>query len=322
MSQRGIPFRRDEFHESATTAAQRSFGLTELAPPRIGRVQQQNAPVGIVHVTLDLGDSAQTAFLGTVQLPPRVNVLGVGISVLNLDRALEVLGSAIKTGTRGYVCVTGVHGVMESQTDDALRRIHNRSLLTTPDGMPMVWLGRLAGHGDMGRVYGPELMERIFEWSQKSGATHFFYGGNTGVAEELKARLEQRFPGIRIVGTYTPPFRPLNPAEEVEFLAQVAAARPDFLWVGLSTPKQERFMAAYGPRLEATVLLGVGAAFDFHAGRVRQAPRWIQRSGFEWLYRLGAEPRRLWKRYLSNNPRFVVRVLAQKLGLRRHALDT
>jgi len=257
-----------------------------------------------------------------MKLPPRVNVLGVGVSVLNLDSAVEILASAVASRTRGHVCVTGVHGVMESQSDPALRRIHNRSLLTTPDGMPMVWLGRLGGHRMMDRVYGPELMERVFEWSRGSGATHFFYGGGPGVAEQLRERLEQRFPGVRIVGTYTPPFRPLNEEEEKELIRQVAACRPDFLWVGLSTPKQERFMDAYGPRLAATVMMGVGAAFDFHAGRVRQAPRWIQRSGFEWFYRMCAEPKRLWKRYLTNNPRFVIRILAQRLGLRTYPMET
>lgn len=271
--------------------------------------------------SLGLGVEAGAAFSRAVELPARVNVLGVGISVLNLDLAVRTLAEAVRTGTRGYVCVTGVHGVMESQSDAALRRIHNRSLLTTPDGMPMVWLGRMAGHREMDRVYGPELMERVFEWSRGSGATHFFYGGNVGVAEELKARLEARFPGIRIVGTYTPPFRPLNADEEAALVARVAGLKPDFFWVGLSTPKQERFMDGYGPKLAATVMLGVGAAFDFHAGRVRQAPRWIQRSGFEWLYRLLSEPKRLWKRYLTNNPRFVWRILGQKLGLRRYLLE-
>ena len=260
--------------------------------------------------------------LGPMELPPRVNVLGVGISVLNLDSAVAVLAEAVRTRTRGHVCVTGVHGVMESQADPLLRRIHNRSLLTTPDGMPMVWLGRLAGHRSMGRVYGPDLMERVFAWSQRSGATHFFYGGNTGVAGELKASLERRFPGVRVVGTYTPPFRALNEEEQAALARQVSECRPDFLWVGLSTPKQERFMDAFGPRLDATVMLGVGAAFDFHAGRVSQAPRWIQRSGLEWLYRLCAEPRRLWKRYLTNNPRFVARIAGQKLGLRSYTLES
>lgn len=254
-------------------------------------------------------------------MPPRVNVLGVGISVLNLDSAVAELADALQSGRRGYVCVTGVHGVMESQSDEALRQIHNRSLLTTPDGMPMVWMGRWAGHKTMSRVYGPELMEHVFEWTRKSGHTHFFYGGNTGVAEELKQKLEARYPGIRIVGTYTPPFRPLTPEEDAALASQVAGLKPDFFWVGLSTPKQERFVAAYSQKLEAKILLGVGAAFDFHAGRVQQAPRWIQRSGFEWLYRTLKEPRRLWKRYFTNNPRFLWKILGQKLGLRRYSLE-
>lgn len=247
-------------------------------------------------------------------------MLGVGISVLNLETAVATLAGAVREGRRGYVCVTGVHGVIESQSDEALRRIHNASLLTTPDGMPMVWLGRHAGHRSMDRVYGPDLMERVFAWSQGSGATHFFYGGNTGVAEELKGRLEARFPGIRVVGTYTPPFRPLTAGEEAALVERVAALRPDFFWVGLSTPKQERFMAAYLPRLETKVMLGVGAAFDFHAGRVDQAPRWIQRSGFEWLYRLAKEPRRLWKRYLRNNPLFLWKIAGQLSGWRKYSL--
>ncbi len=258
--------------------------------------------------------------VGRVQLPQRVNVLGVGISVLNLDLAVQVLAEAVQVQRQGYVCVTGVHGVMESQSDAALRQIHNRSLLTTPDGMPMVWMGRWAGHGQMGRVYGPDLMERVFAWSQTSGATHFLYGGNTGVAEELKQKLESRFPGVRIVGWDTPPFRPLTTQEEQALFRRVEALKPDFFWVGLSTPKQERFMAHYQGRLDVGVMLGVGAAFDFHAGRVVQAPRWIRHSGLEWFYRLCCEPRRLWRRYLSNNPRFVWRILGQLSGLRRYPL--
>lgn len=268
-----------------------------------------------------LGFVRSSPFSRPVELPPRVNVLGVGISVLNLDSAVATLAAALREGRRGYVCITGVHGVIESQSDPALRRIHNASLLTTPDGMPMVWMGRHAGHREMDRVYGPDLMERVFAWSQSSGATHFFYGGNTGVAEELKGRLEARFPGVRIVGHYTPPFRPLTPEEDADLAARVAAVKPDFLWVGLSTPKQERFMDAYLSRLDARILVGVGAAFDFHAGRVAQAPRWIQRSGFEWLYRLCCEPRRLWRRYLRNNPLFLWRIAGQLTGLRRYPLE-
>jgi len=253
--------------------------------------------------------------------PQRVNVLGVGISVLNLDTVVGVLAAALAAGRRGYVTVTGVHGVIESQSDEPLRRIHNASLLSTPDGMPMVWMGRLAGHRTMGRVYGPDLMERVFEWSRTGGATHYFYGGNVGVAEELKARLETRFPGIRIVGTYTPPFRPLTEAELAALSADVARLRPDFLWVGLSTPKQERFMAEHVHKLDARILVGVGAAFDFFAGRVQQAPRWIQRSGFEWLYRLTRDFKRLWPRYSRIVPLFLLKAAAQLAGRRPRPLE-
>lgn len=250
--------------------------------------------------------------------PPRVNVLGVGISALNLPSTVEALGAALAEGRRGFVTVTGVHGVMESQDDDALRVIHNASLLSTPDGMPMVWLGRRAGYREMDRVYGPDLFEAVLRWTETSGHTHFFYGGKPGVAEELRARVAERHPRARVVGVGTPPFRRLTAEEEAALAAQVAAARPDFFWVGMSMPKQELFMAEYHPKLEAKIMLGVGAVFDFYTGKVRQAPRWIQRSGFEWLYRLVQEPRRLWRRYLRNNPRFVWRVLLQQTGLRRY----
>ena len=251
---------------------------------------------------------------------PRANVLGVGISILNLDTALAAIAGAVRERRRGYICVTGVHGVSEAQDDPAFRRILNGAFLNTPDGMPMVWMGKLTGFREIDRVYGPDLMLKVFQWSQSSGCRHFFYGGAPGVAEELKSRLEARFPGVSIVGTYCPPFRPLNAAEESALTAQVAAARPDMLWVGLSTPKQERFMAAYLSRLDTTLMVGVGAAFDFHAGRVKQAPRWMQRSGLEWFYRLCSEPRRLGKRYLRNNPLFIGRASAQLTGLRRYPL--
>ncbi|HEX7652069.1 MAG TPA: WecB/TagA/CpsF family glycosyltransferase [Verrucomicrobiae bacterium] len=250
----------------------------------------------------------------------RVNVLGVGISVLNLQSALTAVIAAVQSRRRGYICVTGVHGVMEAQTDPALKRILNEAFLCTPDGMPMVWAGRLAGHREMGRVYGPDLMLAICEWSQKSGARHFFYGGGPGVAEELAQKLQTRFPGLTVAGTYTPPFRPLTGAELTDLQSRLSASRPDFFWVGLSTPKQERFMAEYLPQLDVPLMLGVGAAFDFHSGRVRQAPRWMQRSGLEWLYRLGSEPRRLWRRYLRNNPLFVFHFCLQKAGLKRYPL--
>lgn len=249
--------------------------------------------------------------------PSRVNVLGVGISAVNLETTLDAFENALAAGVRGFVTCTGVHGVMESQDSEAIRQIHNRSLMSTPDGMPMVWLLKWAGHSSANRVYGPELMEYVMKASPTRGWTHFLYGGKEGVAEKLKSALEQRFPGVRIVGTYTPPFRALSEAEFTDLATTVERLSPDFFWVGLSCPRQEIIMAEYEHRLAAKIFLGVGAAFDFHTGEVRQAPRWIQRSGFEWLYRLASEPRRLAKRYLRNNPRFVWRILGQMTGLRR-----
>ena len=253
--------------------------------------------------------------------PDRANVLGVGISALNLDSAVATILEALERKNKGYVCVSGVHGVSEAQSDPAFRRILNEAFLNTPDGMPMVWVGRLQGFREMDRVYGPDLMLRLCEVSAARGFSHFFYGGAPGVAEELAGRLAKRFPGLKVAGTYTPPFRPLTDTEENELENLIARAKPNVFWVGLSTPKQERFMATHWQKLDATLFFGVGAAFDFHAGRVRQAPRWMQRSGLEWLFRLACEPRRLWKRYFRNNPLFVLRSFAQATGLKKYSLE-
>jgi N-acetylglucosaminyldiphosphoundecaprenol N-acetyl-beta-D-mannosaminyltransferase len=253
--------------------------------------------------------------------PDRVNVLGVAISAINLDSALSHVSAALENRIRGYVCVTGVHGVSEAQTDSAFRSILNCAFLNTPDGVPMVWMGRLQGFSNMGRVYGPDLMLKVCEFTQSSGHKHFFYGGGPGVADQLHSQLKVQFPRLNVVGTFTPPYRPLTDLEEQSLIDRVSKAKPDIIWVGLSTPKQERFMAGLGQRLETTLLFGVGAAFDFHTGRVRQAPRWMQRSGLEWLFRLSCEPTRLWKRYLKNNPLFVLRALGQLSCLKRYTLE-
>jgi len=252
---------------------------------------------------------------------PRANVLGVGVSAIDLEVALNRITRALESKTKGYICVTGVHGVSEAQNDPAFRTILNRAFLNTPDGIPTVWVGRFQGFRRMDRVYGPDLMLDVCRYTAGRSFTHFFYGGAEGVAAELQRRLESRFPGISIVGTYTPPFRPLNPVESEELIRRVATLKPDIVWVGLSTPKQEKFMAEYWQKLDTTLMVGVGAAFDFHAGRVRQAPRWMQRSGLEWFYRLLCEPRRLWRRYFKNNPLFIIRILGQITGIRRYSLE-
>jgi N-acetylglucosaminyldiphosphoundecaprenol N-acetyl-beta-D-mannosaminyltransferase len=255
-------------------------------------------------------------------LPPRVNILGVGVHALNLRSAVDVLGATLETRIKGYVCVTGVHGVCEAQSHPAFRSILNHALLNTPDGMPIVWLGRNAGFREMDRVYGPDLLLEVCAASETAGWRHFFYGGGPGTAESLASVLKTKFPQLQIVGTHTPPFRPLMPAELRELQAQVSAVRPDIFWVGLSTPKQEEFMSSTLDCLEVPVMIGIGAAFDLISGKVRQSPRWIQRSGFEWLFRLILEPRRLWKRYLKNNPLFVWRTMLQLTGLRRYSLES
>ena len=191
-----------------------------------------------------------------------VNVLGVGISVVDISSATTKCEELIASRGKGYVCVTGVHGVMEAQSNLQFRSILNRSLLTVPDGVPMVWVGRIQGHREISRVYGPDFMIELCRRSVARGFRHFLYGGKEGVAEELAERLRQRIPGLQIVGTYTPPFRPLNAVEERDLQIQVAACKPDIFWVGLSTPKQEQFMARYSERLDTKLMVGVGAAFD------------------------------------------------------------
>jgi N-acetylglucosaminyldiphosphoundecaprenol N-acetyl-beta-D-mannosaminyltransferase len=241
---------------------------------------------------------------------------------MNLGSATEAVLAALRTRQKGYVCVTGVHGVSEAQDNAEFRRILNAAFLNTTDGMPLVWLGRRAVGSLVERVYGPDLMLEIFRATEHTAFRHFLYGGAPGVAEELRARLEARFPGATICGTYCPPFRALNAGEEAELTALVRTAQPDILWVGLSTPKQERFMAQYLAKLDTTLMFGVGAAFDFHAGRVPQAPRRMQRAGLEWLYRMCREPRRLGRRYLVNNPLFLWRLAGQWLGLRKSSPDS
>jgi N-acetylglucosaminyldiphosphoundecaprenol N-acetyl-beta-D-mannosaminyltransferase len=253
--------------------------------------------------------------------PRRVNILGVGISVLTMRSALEKIEALLDRGDRGYICVTGVQGIMEAQADEGFRSILNSAFLTTPDGMPTVWLGRYHGFKDMGRVYGPDLMLELCNQSVAKGYRHFLYGGRTGVAEQLRAELLRRFPGLNIVGTYTPPFRPLNAEEDAELLAQIEASQPHVFWCGLGAPKQERFMAAYRDRLPVQLMIGVGAAFDLISGNTREAPQWMMRSGLTSIYRISQEPRRLWRRYVVNNPWFLWLTFLQLTGIRRFDLS-
>jgi N-acetylglucosaminyldiphosphoundecaprenol N-acetyl-beta-D-mannosaminyltransferase len=251
---------------------------------------------------------------------PKFNVLGVAMSAMDLRVATDAVLAACAQGRKGYVCVTGVHGVTEAQKDEEFRAILNAAFLNTCDGMPLVWVGRAQLGAGVQRVYGPDLMLAIMEATRDGNFSHFFYGGAPGVAEALRETMEKRFPGVRIAGTFCPPFRPLNADEERALQDELAAKKPDMFWVGLSTPKQERFMAAYLPRLATTVAFGVGAAFDFHTGRMREAPRWMMRAGLQWLHRVCSDPRRLWRRYAVIVPTFLFRIFLQMTGLKKYPL--
>jgi N-acetylglucosaminyldiphosphoundecaprenol N-acetyl-beta-D-mannosaminyltransferase len=236
----------------------------------------------------------------------RSDILGVGVSAINLDDAVATIERWIGESSRNYVCITGVHGVMESRHDPRLRRIHNEAGMVTPDGMPLVWLLRLFGMSRTDRVYGPDLMRKMTAVSSLRGYRQFYYGGAEGVADKLKQVLGNAHPRLEIAGALCPPFRELTPEEDQAVIDAINAARPHIVWVGLSTPKQEFWMAKQLGRLEAPVMVGVGAAFDFLAGTKRQAPLWMQRSGLEWLFRLCSEPRRLWRRYAYIVPGFTI----------------
>jgi N-acetylglucosaminyldiphosphoundecaprenol N-acetyl-beta-D-mannosaminyltransferase len=245
---------------------------------------------------------------------PRANILGVGVSATNMEMALCTIEEWIVRRECHYVCATGVHGVMESWRDDDLRRIHNAAGLVVADGVPLVWVSRIMGVREADHVRGSDLMLKMCERSAKRGYRQFFYGGAPGVAEKLANRLQGRFPSLQVTGVYSPPFRSLTSEEDSAVVDCINSTKPDIVWVGISTPKQERWMSEHWRRLEAPVLIGVGAAFDFHAGLKKQAPRWMQKSGLEWLFRLASEPTRLWRRYLVNNPTFLWLVLLQALG--------
>ena len=243
-------------------------------------------------------------------------VLGVRVDAVQISDVVARIEGWIKGGsTTHYVAVTGMHGVMEAQHDSSFRQILLNADLVVPDGMPLVWYGRRRGFELKRRVYGPELTECF---CRRVGAQyrHFFYGGAPGVAQKLANVLHDQY-GICIGGAYSPPFRPLTSSERMQVMDLIHGAAPDVLWVGLSTPKQERWMSEQQNSLRVPVMIGVGAAFDILTGRVSQAPRWMREGGLEWLFRLIQEPRRLWRRYLLYGSAFAWNVSLELLGLKR-----
>jgi len=257
----------------------------------------------------------------------RANILGIGVSVINYELATAEMERWVRENSPHYVCVATVNAVVQSQNDEQFRRIHNLAGLVTPDGMPLVWLARLMGYRQIRRVYGPDLLLHVCRHSI-GRSRHYFYGGRPGVAGLLAAKLCRRFPGLLIAGVGTPPFypgttryRPLTDDEERGLINSINHSGADMVWFGLGMPYQERWMARLLNKLNAPVLVGVGAAFDFHTGLVKQAPRWMQQTGLEWVFRLMMEPRRLWRRYLIGNSVFLWLLLRQALGRRPPPLD-
>jgi N-acetylglucosaminyldiphosphoundecaprenol N-acetyl-beta-D-mannosaminyltransferase len=252
---------------------------------------------------------------------PRFNVLGTGIDAVDMADTVRVFERVIEgQEPPGYVCPMGVAGIMEARRNPALKTILNHALLNTPDGMPLVWLGKLFGHKNIRRVYGPDVMRDVCAYSVDKGWTHFLYGGGPGLAETLRGRLETDHPGIRICGTFCPPFRDLNEDETAALIQRIDTLRPDIFWVGISTPRQLYFAGRMLGRLNTKVIAPVGYAFDVNAGTKTDSPEWIQKSGFQWLHRALTDPR-LWKRYLQDNPRFVGELLLQLLKLKKYSMN-
>jgi N-acetylglucosaminyldiphosphoundecaprenol N-acetyl-beta-D-mannosaminyltransferase len=247
---------------------------------------------------------------------PAFTVLSVRVNAVQIPEVVSRMEEWIseRSGCH-FIAVTGMHGITEAQHDGLFKGILNSADLVVPDGMPLVWLGRCHGHALARRVYGPELMQAFCSTTGPK-YRHFFYGGAPGVPD-LLAGVMERTSAITVVGTFSPPFRTLAEKENEEILATIESAQPDVLWVGLSTPKQERWMYINRPRLRIPVVVGVGAAFDINTGRVRQAPAWMREHGLEWSFRLSQEPRRLWRRYLVYGSEFALRVAAELVFFHR-----
>ncbi len=234
-----------------------------------------------------------------------IDILGVKISVVDIPKACAYIEGCIARQDKTYICVAPVSTVVDCQKDAEYRRIVNGAGMTTPDGVPVVWLGKLRGEKTIERTYGPDLMRAFCDLSRQQGYRHYFFGGTPENNELLIQKLKNNFSGIEIAGSCAPPLRSTGEIEGQPILDQINEANPDVLWVGLGSPKQDYWMRNHRGRLDVPVMIGVGAAFDFIAGTKRQAPLWMRRAGLEWLFRLCCEPGRLWKRYLFGNTQFI-----------------
>lgn len=241
----------------------------------------------------------------------RFYILNVGISAIDMDDARLFIEDVVSKKERKYICVCPVSTIMECKKNEKVLRSINSANLVTPDGMAVVWLGWMQGYKNIRRVYGPELMEEVCAISSKSGYKNYLYGSTQDVLDKLKERLTKRYPGLIISGMFSPPFRQSSNDEDSKIVDEINRSNPDIVWVGLGSPKQDIWMYEHRGRINAPVIIGVGAAFDFLAGNKPQAPSWVRSNGFEWLFRLITEPKRLWRRYLVNYPLFVYYVLVE-----------
>ncbi len=255
-----------------------------------------------------------------IRIKTRVSILGVGTNPITMEDALDQIDDWISQREKNYVCVMPAHSVMDCLEDPELRRIFNRSGMTTPDGMAIVWLLKLNGYRFVERVYGPDLMMSAMNISKTKKWRHYFFGGTQEVLDRLQDRIRSEYPGVEIKGTFSLPFRPLTQDEENQIVKKINESHADIVWVGLGSPRQEKWMAENIQRIDVPVMIGVGAAFDFLSGAKPQAPHWMQKSGMEWFYRLCKEPGRLWKRYIRY-PKFVILALSQLLKLKNYSIE-
>jgi N-acetylglucosaminyldiphosphoundecaprenol N-acetyl-beta-D-mannosaminyltransferase len=255
-----------------------------------------------------------------MQLAQQSYVLGMKVSWTDYQHASDQVIAWARQKVSKYVCVATVNNVMESYDSEKFQDVMNSADLVTPDGMPVVWALRALGRKEATRVYGPDLTPIVLEKAASAQIPVGFYGGAPNVLKQLVERVKSRYPGLTVAYSFSPPFRPLSASEDQEIIDAINASGPRILFIGLNTPKQDLWMSAHRDSVQA-VMLGVGAAFDFVAGSKRQAPRWMMPLGLEWLFRLATEPRRLWKRYLKHNPRFLVLLTLQLAGWKRYNLE-
>ncbi|HEV2136047.1 MAG TPA: WecB/TagA/CpsF family glycosyltransferase [Terracidiphilus sp.] len=264
-------------------------------------------------------DSAASDSIGEIARRKFANVLGVSIDAVNMEQALAMVSARLREGRKGYVCFVDVHGILEALKSETVAETYVQAAMAMPDGTPTVWVGRAQGLREINHVTGPAMMEEIFRGNEFAGYSHYFYGGEPGVAGDLAAMLCGKYPWTRIVGTYTPPFRELTRDEEEELVAEVNRLKPDIVWVGIGTPRQDLWMRRMLPRFETRMVFGVGAAFDFLTGRIRLCPEWMKRAGLHWLHRLAQDPMRLWMRNVRNMS-FLWHIALQLTGARQYPM--